>query len=167
MEDRETQRMHKYGESKTTRIMMATVRHMTFSLVLRKFQTPWFFLNRLYLSNKKGDKKYCSNFRDLSFLSTTYKIWFNIMLSRLTPHARRLLGIISVDFDATGQLILYSGFVKYLRKNWNPMEQCISYFLTSRNLMLQLGRRSCIVVYWVWYPHTTGKGNKNVSEWNL
>jgi len=29
MEDRETSRMHKYGESKTTRIMMATVRHAT------------------------------------------------------------------------------------------------------------------------------------------
>jgi len=39
MEDRETPRMHKYGESKETRIMMATVRHVTSSLVLRKFQT--------------------------------------------------------------------------------------------------------------------------------
>jgi len=29
MEERETSRMHKYWESKTTRIMMATVRHVT------------------------------------------------------------------------------------------------------------------------------------------
>jgi len=29
MEDKETPRMHKYGESKTTRIMMATVPHVT------------------------------------------------------------------------------------------------------------------------------------------
>jgi len=29
MEGRETPRMHKYGESKTTEIMMATVRHVT------------------------------------------------------------------------------------------------------------------------------------------
>jgi hypothetical protein len=29
MEDRETPRMCKYGESKTTQIMMATVRHVT------------------------------------------------------------------------------------------------------------------------------------------
>jgi len=34
----ETPRMQKYGESKTTRIMMATVRHVTFSSGLRKFQ---------------------------------------------------------------------------------------------------------------------------------
>jgi len=29
---------------------------------------------------------------------------------------RKLLGIIPVDFDTTGQLY-YSGFIKYLRKN--------------------------------------------------
>jgi len=38
MEDRETPRMHKYGENKTTRIMMATVGHVTSSSGLRKFQ---------------------------------------------------------------------------------------------------------------------------------
>jgi hypothetical protein len=38
MEDRETPQMHKYGESKTTRIMMATVRHVTSSSRLRKFR---------------------------------------------------------------------------------------------------------------------------------
>jgi len=43
MEDRETPRMHKYGKSKTTRIMMATVRHMTSRSGLRKFQAAWFF----------------------------------------------------------------------------------------------------------------------------
>jgi hypothetical protein len=42
---------------------------------------------------------------------------------------RKLLGIISVDFDATGQLlIIYSAFIKYLRRNGNTMKQCISYF---------------------------------------
>jgi hypothetical protein len=37
MEDRETPRMCKYGESKTTQIMMATVPHVTSGLGLRKF----------------------------------------------------------------------------------------------------------------------------------
>jgi len=41
---------------------------------------------------------------------------------------RKLLGIISVDFDATGQLfIIYSAFVKYLRTNRNTLKQFISY----------------------------------------
>jgi len=40
--------MHKYGESKMTRIVMATVRHVTFSSGLRKFQAAWILLNRGY-----------------------------------------------------------------------------------------------------------------------
>ena len=45
MEDRETPRMRKYGESKTIRIMMATVRHVTSSSGLRKFQADGFLLD--------------------------------------------------------------------------------------------------------------------------
>jgi len=59
---------------------------------------------------------------------------------------RKLLGIINVDFDATGQLlIIYSAFFKHLRKNGNTMKQCIGYLQTSRNLMIELGGRSCII----------------------
>jgi hypothetical protein len=38
MEDRETPRMKKYGESKTTKIMMATVRHVASEEERTKFQ---------------------------------------------------------------------------------------------------------------------------------
>jgi len=48
MEDRETARMRKYGESKMTRITMATVPHVTSSLGLRKFQAVRFLLTRVY-----------------------------------------------------------------------------------------------------------------------
>jgi len=48
MEDRETAQMRKYGESKTTRIMMATVPHVTSGLGLRKFQADGFLLTRVY-----------------------------------------------------------------------------------------------------------------------
>jgi len=41
-------RMRKYGESKTTRIMMATVPHVTSGLVLRKFKADGFLLTRVY-----------------------------------------------------------------------------------------------------------------------
>jgi hypothetical protein len=69
---------------------------------------------------KKGDKTDFSSYRGKSLLPTTYKMLSNILLSRL-------VGIINVDFDATGQLlIIYSGFVKYLRKNGNTIKQCIS-----------------------------------------
>jgi len=42
MEDREMPRMCKYGESKTTQIMMATVPHVTSGSGLRKFQANGF-----------------------------------------------------------------------------------------------------------------------------
>jgi len=48
MENRETARMRKYGESKTTRIMMATVPHVTSGLRLRKFKADGFLLTRVY-----------------------------------------------------------------------------------------------------------------------
>ena len=48
MEDRETARMRKYDESKTTRIMMATVPHVISGLGLRKFQADGFLLTRVY-----------------------------------------------------------------------------------------------------------------------
>jgi len=48
MEDRETARMRKYGESKTTRIMMEPVPHATSGLGLRKFQADGFLLTRVY-----------------------------------------------------------------------------------------------------------------------
>ena len=48
MEDRETARLRIYGESKTTRIMMATVPHVTSCLGLRKFQADGFLLTRVY-----------------------------------------------------------------------------------------------------------------------
>ena len=40
---------------------------------------------------------------------------------------RKLLGIINVDFDVTGQLLtIYSAFVKYLRESGNTTKQYIS-----------------------------------------
>ena len=47
MEDTETPRMRKYGESKTTRIMMATVPHVTSGSGLRKFQADGFLFDKI------------------------------------------------------------------------------------------------------------------------
>jgi hypothetical protein len=41
---------------------------------------------------------------------------------------KKLLDIIGVGFDAKVQLlIIYSAFVKYLRKHGNTMKQCFNY----------------------------------------
>jgi hypothetical protein len=51
MEDRETARMRKYGESKTTLIMTTTVPRVTSGSGLRKFQADGFLLDRVYNIN--------------------------------------------------------------------------------------------------------------------
>jgi len=53
MGDRETARMRKYEESKTTRIMMATLPHVTSDLGLRKFQADGVLLTRVYIPQRK------------------------------------------------------------------------------------------------------------------
>ena len=49
MDDRETPRMHKYGESKTTRIMTVNVRHVDAWAGLTKYQTASFLFDRVYM----------------------------------------------------------------------------------------------------------------------
>ena len=75
MEDRETPRMHKYGESKTTRIMMATVRHVTSSSGHRKFQADGLLFDWVVYKKMRSDQTYCS-------LSWTWK--FRNMKLRFT-----------------------------------------------------------------------------------
>jgi len=65
-------RMCKYGESKTTRIMMATVPHVTSGLGLRKFQADGFLLTRVYiLLNQTLFKGYT-----MLQLFCGYSIWY-------------------------------------------------------------------------------------------
>jgi hypothetical protein len=42
--------------------------------------------------HKKGDKTDCSNYRGISFLSTSYEILSNILLCRLTSYANEIIG---------------------------------------------------------------------------
>ena len=45
--------MRKYEESKTTRIMMATVPHVTSGSGLRKFQADEFLFDKVYIHSNK------------------------------------------------------------------------------------------------------------------
>ena len=42
--------------------------------------------------HKKGDKTDCNSYRGISLLPTTYKILSNILLSRLFPYAKEIIG---------------------------------------------------------------------------
>jgi hypothetical protein len=42
--------------------------------------------------DKKGDKTDCNNYREISLLSTAYKILPNILLARLIPYVNEIVG---------------------------------------------------------------------------
>jgi len=57
----------------------------------------------------------------------------------------KLLGIINVDCDGTDEiLIIYSAFVKYLRK-WEYSDAVHQLFIDSRKFMFLVGGRSCVI----------------------
>jgi len=85
---------------------------------------------------KKVDKTHCSNYIGISLLPSFFKVLTNNLLSRLTPYGEEIIGD-NVNFDSTGQLlIMYSAFVKYLRKNGTTTKQYISALYISRKLMI-------------------------------
>ena len=88
MEDRETARMRKYGESKTTRIMMATVRHVTTGLGLRKFQADGFCWHERTLPDLFTVMKSCLFLSVLSFA-------FVLGLSDITSHSYFLYRVVA------------------------------------------------------------------------
>jgi len=53
--------MRKYGESKTTRIVMATVPHVTSGSGLRKFQADGLLLDRVYILSFPGVNRFSRN----------------------------------------------------------------------------------------------------------
>ena len=50
---------------------------------------------------EKADTTYCSNYRGLSLLSTTYRILSNNLLSMLTPYAKEIIGDHRCEFRCT------------------------------------------------------------------
>ena len=79
MEDRETALIRKYGESKTTRIMMAPVPHVTSGLGLRKFQADGFFVDTSVHTDWRDKQTYTkrTNYfaQSLTFQSLTTYIY--------------------------------------------------------------------------------------------
>jgi hypothetical protein len=98
-------------------------------LIWNKEELPHQWKESIVVSiHKKGDKTDCSNYRGISLPPTSYKIVFNILLSRLIPYADEITGNHQYAFDVIGQrLIKFSVFVRYWRKSWSIMAQYISY----------------------------------------
>ena len=78
--------------------------------------------------HKKGDKTDCNNYRGISLLPTTYKILSNILLSRLTPYAKEIIGDHQCGFRRNRSTIDHIFCIrKKLRKNGSTMKLFIDF----------------------------------------
>jgi len=72
--------------------------------------------------HKKGDKTDCNNYRGISLWPTTYKI-LSIMLSRLTPYAKEIIGGHQCGFQRNRSTIDHIFCIRQiLEKKWEYNE---------------------------------------------
>jgi len=83
---------------------------------------------------KKGDKTYCSNYRGISLLPSSYKILSNILLSRLIPNAEEIIGDHHCGFwhnrSTTDHIFC---FRQILEKKWEYNEAVHQLFIDFKN----------------------------------
>jgi hypothetical protein len=95
--------------------------------------------------HKKGDKTDCNNYRGVSILPTTHKILSNILLSRLIPYAKEVIGDHQCGFRHNRSSIdLIFCIHQILEKKWEYNEEVHQLFIDFKKLMIQLGGRSYI-----------------------
>jgi len=108
-----------------------------------KFPEQWkeFIIAPIY---KKGDKRGCSNYTGKSLLSTTYKILSNILLSRFTPYAEKIIGDHQYEYrynrSTTDHIFCIH---QILERKWK-YNKGVLHFRLQTNLCIQLGGSSCI-----------------------
>jgi hypothetical protein len=67
--------------------------HKLIKLIWNKEELPYQWKESTVVPiHKRGDKTDCSNYQGTSLLSTSYKKFSNILLSRLTPYADEITG---------------------------------------------------------------------------
>jgi hypothetical protein len=90
---------------------------------------------------KEGDKTDYNNYRGISLLPTTIKISSNILVSRLTPYADKLLGIINVDLDVTDQKLTRHTYSirQILEKMWDYNGAVHQLFINFEKAYVSVG----------------------------
>jgi len=80
--------------------------------------------------HKKGVKRDCNNYRCISLLPTTYKIVSNILLLRLIPHAKEIIGDHQCGFRRNRSTIDHKFCIRQiLKKIWKYSEEVNHLFI--------------------------------------
>jgi hypothetical protein len=81
-----------------------------------------------------GDKTSFSNYHEITLLSTSYNIEFNILLSSLNANIDEINKDHQCGFDVTDQQLLrFSAFIWYWRKKWEYNETVYQLFIDFKN----------------------------------
>jgi hypothetical protein len=91
-----------------------------------------------YLFTKRMIKTECSDYRGISLVPTSYKILFNILLSRLIPYADEIIGDHQCGFRRNRSTTDQVYIRKILEKTW---EYNGTVHQISRESIIQLGRK--------------------------
>jgi len=115
------------------------------------------FIVSVYKRDVKTD---CTNHQGISLLSTAYKIFSNIVLSMLTPHAEEIIGDNQCGLRCDRSTADHIFCIKYLRKNWEYKEPVHQLLIEFKKSTIHLQGRYCVIF-------SFSKANKNASKCNL
>ena len=91
--------------------------------------------------HKKGDKTKCNNYRGTSLLPITYKILSNILLSRLIPYAKEIIGAHQCGFRHNRSSIDHIFCIRQmLQKKWEYNEAVCQLFTDFKKAYDSVGR---------------------------
>jgi hypothetical protein len=78
------------------------------------------------------DKTVCSNCRGISLLSTSYKIVFNILVSRVSPYIDEIIGDHQCGFGPNRSTTYQISCIPLLEKNWEYNETIHQLFINFK-----------------------------------
>ena len=106
---------------------------------------------------KKGDKTDCNNFRGISLLPTTYKILSKILLARLIPYAKEIIGDHKCGFRRKRSIIDHIFCIRQiLEKKWEYNEEVHQLFIDFKKAYDSVGRE---ILYKIFSLSLVSRGN--------
>ena len=97
--------------------------HKLITSIWKKAKLPEESKEPIIVPIHKGDKRDCNNYRGISLLPTTYKILSNILLSRLAPYAKEIIGDHQCGFRRNRSTIDHIFIRQMLEKKWEYNEE--------------------------------------------
>ena len=104
--------------------------HKLITSIWKKAKLPEESKEPIIVPIHKGDKRDCNNYRGISLLPTTYKILSNILLSRLVPYVKEIIGDHHSGFRRNKTTIDHIFFNRQmLEKKWEYNEEVHQRFI--------------------------------------